>query len=247
MYQHQNLVPLPEDAAAELPRRFETSQALVLVPFALAVGLLVAGGFLFVEWSKGGLPGKSGMLPFLFLPCGVVSLGIGFWNLLWPKWIAVGPDGFEGPDGFVRWEEVESVAEQVADLYAGMVKLRIWIRSAGRTVAFSHWQVGELDRLLAVVHEHTAPRLLAETRAALGRGETTDFGPIGVTPAGLAIDGRTVPWADVDSVWPDEAGDVGVWVHGANRPVLDVEAGKVGNLRVLLQLVEEMKPNLAAV
>ena len=116
----------------------------------------------------------------------------------------------------------------------------VWVRRAdGQTARFSSFRLAGLPELLAVIHHHTGARLAGEARAAVDRGEAVRFGPIELNATGLRTKGRAVTWDEVEHVIPDAAGDLGVWQTGRKSAWLDLETGKVDNVRVFLQLTEE--------
>jgi hypothetical protein len=238
---HPNLVDLPE--TDDRPRRFEANAALTYQLLAVGLVLLAAGVVAFWYWQHGRLQGKMAALPFLLLPAGVVLTGLQLWNLLAPLRVVLTPDGFEARGEAYPWDEVAAVGEQL-NPNEPLNGLTVWVRHAnGRTARLSAARLAELPLLLAVIHRHTLPRLLAEARAALERGEAVPFGPIELTADGLRAGRRVLPWAELERVTPDGEGDLGVWAVGRRKPWLDVATGKVGNVRVLLQLVEEYAPS----
>ena len=150
------------------------------------------------------------------------------------------PDGFAvGGEGW-RWGDVTAVREQL-NPGSPLNGLTVWVERAGRSVRLSASQVAGLHHLLAVVHRHTLTRLTAKAREAVDRGEAVRLGPLELDATGLRAKGRVLPWEELGQVTPDAAGDLGVWTSG--RVWLDVATGKVDNVRVLLQLVEEYTPN----
>jgi hypothetical protein len=206
--------------------------------------MLAAGVVAFWFWQRGELVGKMGALPFLLLPAGVVLTLLQLRNLLAPLRVVLTPDGFAVGDEVCRWDEVAAVGEQL-NPDSTLNGLTVWVRRAdGWTVHLSAARLADLPRLLAVIHGHTLPRLAAEARAAVDRGEAVPFGPVELDAAGLRARGRVLAWEELERVSPDEAGDLGFWATGRRGAWLDVPTGKVGNVRVLLQLVEEYAPLL---
>jgi hypothetical protein len=240
MYHHPNLIDLPDPDVT--PRRFEANAAQTYQLLAVGLVLLAAGAVAAWYWQNGELQGRMGALPFLLLPVGAVVTGLQLRNLLAPLRVDLTPDGFAVGGEACRWDEVAAVREQL-DPGSRLNGLTVWVRRAdGHTFRLSAARLAGLDRLLAVVHHHTLPRLAAEARAAVDRGEAVEFGPVEVGAAGLRARGRVLAWGEVAGVLPDEAGDLGVWAAGRGRAWLDVPTGRVDNVRVLLQLVGEYAP-----
>jgi hypothetical protein len=241
MYHHPNLIVLPP-ADATIHRRFEANAALTYQLLAVGLGLLAGGAVAFWYWQQGELQGKLAALPFLLLPVGVVLTGMQIRSLLAPLSVAVTTDGFAVGDEECRWDEVAAVREQ---RHPGqpLNGLTVWVRRAdGRTFRLPASRVSDLPRLLGIIHQRTLSRLAAEARAALDRGEAVPFGPVEIDTAGLRARGRVLSWDELNRVTPDESGDLGFWAAGRGRAWLDVETGKVDNVRVLLQLVEQYAP-----
>jgi hypothetical protein len=240
MYHHPNLVDLPH-ADGILPRRFEANAALTYQMLAVGLMLLAGGAVAFWYWQEGELQGKAAALAFLMLAVGAVLTGLQLRNLLVPLSVVVTPDGFTVGDEECRWDDVAAVCEQ---LHPGELNgLTVWVRRTdGRTFRLPASRLSDLPRLLAIVHQHTLPRLAAEARTAVDHGEAVSFGPVELDATGLRTRNRFLAWEDLERVTPDEAGDLGFWAAGRGGAWLDVATGTVDNVRVLLQLVEEYAP-----
>jgi hypothetical protein len=240
MYHHPNLVDLPS-ADGTLPRRFEANAALTYQMLAVGLVMLAGGVVAYWYWQQGELQGEVAMLAFLLPAGGVVMTGLQIRNLLAPLSVVVTPEGLAVGDEECRWDQVAAVREQ---LHPGELNgLTVWVRRADeRTFYLPASRLSDLPRLLATVHQHTLSRLAAEARAAVDCGEAVSFGPVELDASGLRTRDRLLAWEDLARVTPDEAGDLGFWASGRGSAWLDVATGKVDNVRVLLQLVEEYAP-----
>ena len=244
MYHHPNLIDLPDAHFA--PRTFETSKTQTYTLLVVGLVMLAIGVVEFDSWYRGELHGKAAFIPFLMLPVGLVVAGLQLWNLCNPLTVTLSPAGFRVGDDEYPWDAVTAVNEQL-NLTDGLNGLTVWVRRAdGRTARFSSFRLAQLPGLLAVIHHHTQARLADEARAAVDRGEAVRFGPIELNATGLRAKDRAVPWDEVEHVTPDGAGDLGVWVTGRKSAWLDIETGKVDNVRVFLQLCEKYTARPAA-
>lgn len=207
--------------------------------------LLAAGGVALSYWSQGELRGKKAMVAFL-LPAVGGGLGlVVLANLVFPMRVSMTAEGFAVGEEVCSWTDVAAVREQ---LHAGanFNQLVFWVRRNDNwSVRFSMWKLSGVPELLAIVHQNTHSRLLAEARAALDRGEWVSFGPIEMSANGLRARGRELSWDRCRHAVADEAGDVGIWELDRKKPWLDVATGTVDNLRVLMELVEQYAPTSA--
>ena len=238
MYTHQNLMDLPD---GDNPKKFETK---IAQSYMLLVGglLLLAGGVItFPGWQQGLFQGQLGRIPLLMLVLGLLVTGMQLINVFAPVRVQLTSDGFECRGQEIRWDEVTAVWEQ-RNPSSQACNLTIWVGCGERTIRLSSFRLSNLPRLLAVIHQNTLPRLIAEARRAVERGESVSFGPIELDATGLRARGRVLAWDDLERVTPDEAGDLGIWALGRKRPWLDVATGKVDNVRVFLELIEEFSP-----
>jgi hypothetical protein len=232
---HENLIDLPAPPA---PRVFRPNPALTHKLLVVGVVFLLGGCVAWWYWQQGQLPGRMGAMPFLLLPVGAVLTGLQLWNLVRPLRVALTAHGFSVNGEPMGWADVVAVGEQFNPT-SRLNWLTAWVKTRnGRTVRLSAARLADLPELLAAIHFHTFDRLTAAARAAVGAGEIVRFGPIELASTGLRVKGRVIGWHELNQVWPDEAGDVGVWTADG-RKVLDVATGKVDNLRVLLALVGE--------
>jgi hypothetical protein len=241
MYHHPNLVELP-DAGPQAERRFETRTDRTLQMLAASLLLLVAGGVAFSYLSQGELRGKKAMFAFL-LPAAGGGLGlVALANLVFPMKVSVTADGFAVGEELCSWTDVAAVREQLhPDSNVNQLNFSVR-RNDNWSVRFFMWKLSGVPELLAIVHRNTHSRLLAESRAALDRGEWVSFGPIEMNANVLRARGRELSWDRFSHVAPDDAGDVGIWELDRKKPWLDVATGTVDNLRVLLELVEQYAP-----
>lgn len=235
---HPNLIDLPPEVD-DAPRRFATSTALTWQLLATGLLLLAGGAVAFDFLRKGELQGKMAALPFFLLPAGIVLTVLQVRNLVMPLSVHVTQTGFAvGPEE-CAWDEVVAIREQLHP-NSPINNLVVWVRrSDGWVFKLPTSRIAGLAEFLAIAHERTGARIAKEVRAALDRGEPQSFGPIELTTAGLQVGNRFLPWEELNRVEPDAAGDVGIWATGRSRVWLDVATGKVDNLRVLLELVEE--------
>lgn len=145
----------------------------------------------------------------------------------------------DAPRAFT-WEEVESVTSDVraADVHGVVVrtthKHTVTPRHGERVVLSE--QIADVGRLADAIAQAVADVRLPEARAAIARGGTASFGPVGVAREGVTHKGALHPWVEVTGA--EVAAGVFV-VRAGRKAVVRVAVSAVPNVGVAWALVSE--------
>ena len=115
--------------------------------------------------------------------------------------------GFVGDDqkiGCVAWSEVKEIYQNLRDQYMnGMQTARVrqynLVLEGGRKLRLDG-RYSDIDELGRRLQLQITTALNAKAGVMLERGDRLEFGPLTVTPIGLAFKGQELPWSEVESV-----------------------------------------------
>lgn len=150
-------------------------------------------------------------------------------------------------DGFVcfrpnevivcRWEEIAWTVESFESPAVGSHELTIH-QNSGLDLKLS--KATELIKyfpaLIATVERKIAERLMPQALAELDAGETLSFGAMELTPEGISVGERLLPWAEVASIHEEQGHRITVEKKGAWTTWAAVHIGGVPNKRLLLDI-----------
>jgi len=148
--------------------------------------------------------------------------------------------GTQGRKWIYRWEEIEGVAVTTwKDVFLG-----IQVRQRHRVVLFpvigkplqldSH--IHSLDELAARIKAKIYPHILPQLRTALAKNLDLNFGKIFFNKQRINLGNATYPWDDINRVNLQQGY---LMVEFKNQKVEKIPAGKVPNIELLIQLIEE--------
>lgn len=136
---------------------------------------------------------------------GLVAIITGVRNLLWRVRVLVFDEGLAHIKGsevrMCRWDEIAAVfqnwTEQNADAASPICRIEL---HGGESWRLDGQRLAGIENLANVIDREMTVRLLPEAEEALERGATIEFGPVGVSAAGIRKSGATLPWPEVAEI-----------------------------------------------
>ncbi len=96
--------------------------------------------------------------------------------------------------------------------------------------------IKDFPALIATVERKVAEQLMPAALAELDAGETLNFGAMELTPEGISVGERQLPWAEIASIHEEQGHRITVEKKGAWTTWAAVHIGGVPNKRLLLEI-----------
>jgi hypothetical protein len=113
--------------------------------------------------------------------------------------------------------------------------------AAGGRFVLTEW-IDEVDALVQSVRARTAARLVPAAHERLLAGHRESFGAVALTETGIEVDGRALPFGELDMVVVSPAGLQLTRHADVGRPWCAVPLARVPNVHVLFALLHERAP-----
>ncbi len=124
-------------------------------------------------------------------------------------------------------------------------KLRV-ISSSGQNISLDQTLLNSSDAIRRIL-TRVNPRIMAEARKRLAQGDSIAFGKLSISPLGISWRNKQpVPYADVDSVRL-AGGSFRVKLHGKWLDFVAVQAGKIPNIFVAIDLIQTKMREVEAI
>lgn len=140
----------------------------------------------------------------------------------------------------LRWQEISAITtETIQENFLGIQMRTYWRASLytahGISIRLDE-SLHDLPELISRLKARLYPRLLPQLRARLRSAEWIEFGPLAIHLDALRVQGRSIPWAQVEHLNP-QSGYLMVELEDQSRRRIPLS--EIPNLELLLQLVQQ--------
>jgi hypothetical protein len=144
----------------------------------------------------------------------------------------------------IRWSHIRYLRTAAVRYgFSGMS----WGRRASITLALDSGQkfrfttaLTDIDGLIAAVKGNVYPRLLDEYTQGFNQGQPLVFGPLKLSPQGIERGRKRLDWVNLGRASLENGRLVLVPRTGAEGPKIRVEAGRIPNVDLCLQFIEQL-------
>ena len=148
-----------------------------------------------------------------------------------------------GATRVIRWEDIESVRQQVVRQHVYFIPIATLHTYTIRTIQGEtlklHNSIGKVGRLGALIQGETFKRLMPRAIETYNGGGTLQYGKLSISQAGIGNGKETVPWAQVKGVQVSN-GYIAVKKEGKWLTWANVAVAQTPNFFVFLALVDRI-------
>jgi hypothetical protein len=232
---------------------------------ARIIVVLVLSGFLIGMWSSLDDPRVTSHPTLLSISIVLVLAGIGFWVALGKSAVVVSDSGVRRESLFgqqeIAWSQVAETRYQVVpiNVYAHFGLIGALIAMAGKRSGRAHLTLELIDRdgkklkvtsnyqnadeAIGMILSRLLPPLVQNVKSRVQRGETIQFGELGLSATAVIWKGNSIPVTEITKA--ELAGsNLQIKRQGKWLSAVSVRSKKVPDVLAFLEVLESLAPQI---